>query len=206
MLTRIVHRIVARPQVYDLVQFLAGASAMRRRMAAQIAALGPIQRVVDVGGGTGAGREAVPPGCSYICLDIDPLKIQGFVEKNPGHLAIVADATRMPLSDASLDAVIFMFVAHHLSEELLGDFLREAARVLKPAGSLIFADPLWEPRRWASRLLWRYDRGSCPRTAAKLRQIVSGSFEIAHWEEFAVWHAYVLAVGRPRQRRAAGID
>jgi SAM-dependent methyltransferase len=204
MLTRILHSIVARPKVYDLVQFLVGASAMRRRMAAQVAALGDIKTIVDVGGGTGAGKETIPAGCHYICLDIDPVKIRGFVEKNPGELAVVADATRMPLPDASLDAVIFMFVAHHLPDGLLEDFVAEAARVLKPTGSLIFADPLWAPRRWPGRLLWRYDRGSFPRRPERLREVLAKHFELGHWDQFAVWHAYVLAVGRPRTSGANG--
>jgi len=198
MLTRILHAIVAQPKVYDLVQFLAGASAMRRRMAARIAQLPAPQRIVDVGGGTGAGKEVIPPGCHYVCLDIDPQKIAGFVAKNPGELAIVADATRMPLPDASLDAVIFMFVAHHLTDDLLDDFVREAARVLRPTGSLVFADPLWAPRRWPGRILWRYDRGSHPRTPDRLREALSKHFDIRHWDRFAVWHAYVLAVATPR--------
>src|SRR5215212_8945548 len=148
MFTRIVHSIVAQPKVYDLVQFVVGASAMRRRMAARVAALGKLERVADVGGGTGAGRSVVPPGCRYLCMDIDPAAIGRFVEKNPGDWAVVADAARMPLPDRSLDAVICMFVAHHLTDELFERFVEEAARVLKPTGSLIFAEPLWAPRRW----------------------------------------------------------
>lgn len=198
MLTRILHSIVARPRVYDLVQFLAGASVIRRRMAARVTGLGKISLLVDVGGGTGAGREVVPPGVPYLCLDIDPVKICGFAAKNPGAWAAVADATRMPLPDASADAVILMFVAHHLGDEMLDAFLREAARVMRPGGALVFADPLWAPRRWPGRLLWRYDRGSHPRTAARLREALSRHFDVAHWDEFAVWHAYVLAVARPK--------
>lgn len=199
MITRVLHRIVARPQVYDAVQWLVGASAMRRRMSVQIARLAPLRVVIDVGGGTGAGKEALSADCTYVCLDIDPLKIQGFVQKNPGERGVVADATRMPLPDASVDAIILMFVAHHLADDLLDAFMREAVRVLRPDGHLVFADPLWEPGRWAGRVLWKYDRGSFPRTSAALRGALAKHFEITHWEEFAVWHAYVLAVGRPRK-------
>jgi SAM-dependent methyltransferase len=197
MLKPLLHSIVARPMAYDAVQFLAGASVVRRRMATAVARLGPIRRVLDVGGGTGAGREVVPAGATYVCVDIDPMKIAGFVRKNPGSLAVVGDATRMPLGDGSVDAMILMFVAHHLDDDLLDRFLPEAARVLGPNGRLVFTDPVWAPRRWIGRLLWRYDRGSFPRTPDRLRQALERRFEIEHWEEFAVWHRYVLAVARP---------
>lgn len=199
MLKRVLHSIVARPMVYDLVQFLAGASVMRKRMAAAVARLGRVERVLDVGGGTGAGREVIPPGTAYVCVDIDPLKIEGFVRKNPGSFAVVGDATRMPLGDASVDAVILMFVAHHLTDELLERFVAEAARVLRPTGRLVFADPLWAPRRWPGRVLWRYDRGSFPRTADRLRGALECGFDVEHWEEFAVWHRYVLAVAKAKK-------
>src|SRR4051794_29187859 len=176
MLKRLLHSIVARPMVYDLVQFLAGAGVMRKRMARAVARVGAVRRVIDVGGGTGAGREVIPAGTTYVCVDIDPLKIAGFVRKNPGSLAVVGDATRMPLGDGSVDAVILMFVAHHLTDELLDRFVAEAARVLGSSGRLIFADPLWAPRRWPGRLLWRYDRGSFPRTAGRLRDALGRRF------------------------------
>jgi ubiquinone/menaquinone biosynthesis C-methylase UbiE len=198
MLTRLIHRIVANPGVYDLVQFLAGASVARERVARQMRKLGPAPRIADVGGGTGAGRQAVGSRAAYVCLDIDPVKVRGFVKKYPDDFAVVADATRMPLADRSLDAVIFMFVAHHLDDELLRAFVREAARVLKSDGVLVFVDPLWAPRRWLGRLLWRFDRGSRPRTGGQLSEFISAHFEIVHVEWFAVWHEYALAVGRPR--------
>jgi ubiquinone/menaquinone biosynthesis C-methylase UbiE len=198
MLTRLIHRIVANPRVYDLVQLLAGASVVRDRLARRLRSLAPGSRIADVGGGTGAARQAVPPDAKYLCLDIDPLKLRGFARNHPDDFAVLADATRMPLGDGSLDAIVFMFVAHHLDDELHHAFLREAARVLKPEGFLVFIDPLWAPSRWPGRLLWRFDRGSRPRTADQLRAFISGDFDIVHWERFAAWHAYVLAVARPR--------
>lgn len=49
-------------------------------------------------------------------------------------------ATRLPYPDATFDAVVSTYVIKHLSDELLGEMLAEAKRVLKPGGRLC----LWE--------------------------------------------------------------
>jgi hypothetical protein len=58
-------------------------------------------------------------------------------------------------------------------------------------------DAVWRPGRLPGRVLWRYDRGSFPRTDVALREAMEQQFDIVRWEAFALWHAYVVAVGRP---------
>ncbi|NVN93335.1 MAG: class I SAM-dependent methyltransferase [Desulfuromonadales bacterium] len=49
-------------------------------------------------------------------------------------------ATRLPYPDATFDVIVSTYVIKHLSDDLLGDMLAEAMRVLKPGGRLC----LWE--------------------------------------------------------------
>ncbi len=170
---------------------------MRRRLAAQIPSILHPHRVLDLGGGTGAVADYWPSTTQYICLDIDPLKLEGFRRRNPTGVALLADAIRVPIASASLDAVLCTAVSHHLPDALLPQMLREAARVLKPDGNFLFLDAVWNPRRPIGRLIWRYDRGSHPRTAATLQSHISSHLRITHWEQFSIHHEYVLCVATP---------
>jgi SAM-dependent methyltransferase len=204
---RLLERIVARPRVYDFVQRAAGAEAVRRRMAALIESAvaddaprtrAGRPRVIDVGGGTGGWRRLWPAGASYVCLDLDPLKLRGFRARHPSGLAVQADATRLPLADAAVDGIACTFLSHHLTDVHVDRMLAECARVLRPGGVFAFADPVWAPARLPGRLLWRYDRGSFPRTAETLREALARHFNVLRWERFAVFHAYALCVASPR--------
>jgi SAM-dependent methyltransferase len=195
MVRDLLHRIVARPLVYDCVQCLAGARAVRRRIAAQIRLIAANSLLLDIGGGTGAVGDWCRQDVAYVCLDIDPLKIDGYLARNPGGRALVADATRIPLADGCVDVVLCNSVTHHLDDGQLGRMIAETARVLRrPGGRLILTDAVWALDRRVGRLFWHYDRGSHPRTAAHLRAAIAEHLNIADWEHFAVWHEYVLCV------------
>jgi SAM-dependent methyltransferase len=195
MLTNILHRIVAHPWIYDKVQELAGVRQIHRRLSAQIAPLGAAALIIDLGAGTGLVRDLWPRTCTYVCLDQDMLKIRGFLNKCPDGIALCADATRLPIRNECIEVIICTFVAHHLPDQLLADLIDESSRILKQAGTYIFVDPLWAPRRWAGRLLWRLDRGAYPRTERVLHSVLANRFEVAHWEQFSVYHEYTIGVG-----------
>jgi len=198
MIAWLLHRIVANPTVYNLVQTLAGEKKIHRILAQRTAGLRQDWVVVDLGGGTGLYRDLWQPAARYTCLDIDMDKLRGFRAKHPTEAAFLADGARIPLADGSVHAVLFTFVAHHIDGCVLPSVLGEAARILKADGHLVFVEPLWKPRRLASRLLWRYDRGSFPRTALVLQQMIGERFVPKHWEQFAIFHEYALCIARPR--------
>lgn len=194
MLTRVLHSIVAQPAVYDMVQTLVGAKAVRRRLDARIAPMRGARLVLDIGGGTGLVGALWSESSRYICLDIDPLKLKGFAAKNPSGIALLADATLIPIASASVDVVLCTNVTHHLSHELLERMVAECARVLKPEGKLILSDAIWAPRRRVGRFIWHYDRGSFPRSAEALREVISRHLRVEQWDQFAIWHEYIIAV------------
>jgi ubiquinone/menaquinone biosynthesis C-methylase UbiE len=198
MLTGFLHRLVAQPMVYDLCQQAVGVAYVRKRLAKRIAPYKSARMVLDIGGGTGSVRALWSEASRYVCLDIDPLKLEGYRAKNPGALALIADATNLPVTDQSVDAVLCTCVAHHLLDSELDRMLAESARALKPNGRLILLDPVWAPARLPGRVLWKYDRGSHPRTPEQLRQAIGAHFDISQWETFAVLHRYILAVSQPR--------
>jgi ubiquinone/menaquinone biosynthesis C-methylase UbiE len=198
MLTSLLHRLVAQPKVYDLVQTAVGASHIRSRLTRHLAALGDVSTVLDIGGGPGTSKSLWSDKTRYICLDIDPLKLSGYRAKNPASMAILGDATNLPIKDRSIDLVTFTSLTHHLTDDMLELLLRQTLRVLKPGGHFVLMDPLWAPYRLPGRLLWRYDRGSFPRTAEHLRRAIEPHFAITVWDQFAILHRYVIAMGKAR--------
>jgi SAM-dependent methyltransferase len=96
-------------------------------------------RVLEVGAGPGFLTEVVArhrPDLRWIASDLHP---------TPWN-TLAADAGRLPLATASVDAVLGLDVLHHL--EAPADFFREAARVLRPRGRLALVEPWISPLSW----------------------------------------------------------
>lgn len=196
MLTEILHRVVANPVVYDTVQAIAGTSSeLDRRLAAHVGDLRARPIILDVGGGSGLPSSLWPADATYLCLDIDPVKLAGFRRKGRPGVAVLGDGTHLPFLSGSVDLVVCKNVTHHLSDAQLPELFRETARVLKPGRRILYMDAVQAPDRWRSRFLWRYDRGSHPRSIETLQQTMAKEFNLAHWEVFATHHRYVFGVG-----------
>lgn len=116
----------------------------------ELARLRPEDRVLDVGAGTGLLTLAAA-SCAgqVIALDISPamcLHLQDKLERLRVHNVevLVANATRLPLADASLDVVISNYCFHHLADPDKRLALAEIERVLRPGGRLVFADMMFQ--------------------------------------------------------------
>ena len=126
-------------------------------------------------------------------------KLLGFRSAVPGGLAVLGDATSMPIRDGCAEMVICKSVTHHLTDLMLEQAIAESRRVLRPGGHLLLFDAVLNRELWAGRMLWRLDRGSYPRTEVDLCGKFESKFKIIHWETFAIYHEYVLGIGvRPQ--------
>jgi demethylmenaquinone methyltransferase/2-methoxy-6-polyprenyl-1,4-benzoquinol methylase len=92
----------------------------------------PVERLVDLGGGTGRATRAVDVP-ERVVVDAAP----GMLRRAHGKgLATVAgDARRLPLSDDVADAVLVVDALHHMPD--VADVLAECERVLAPGGVLV---------------------------------------------------------------------
>jgi ubiquinone/menaquinone biosynthesis C-methylase UbiE len=198
MLLKVAHRIASHPWVYDKIQKTVGVNKVYARLEPVLQRAGAGDLVLDIGGGTGTLKNHCAADTRYVCLDIEWDKLEGFRSKFPHGNGIWGDATSMPISSGSVDTAICMFVAHHLDDELLPKMLGEVQRTLRPGGRVILLDPIFDRKRTAGRILWKLDRGSFPRTPSILKEILSKRFDLEHWDQFAVWHGYILGVGRKR--------
>jgi len=157
--------------------------------------------VLDLGGGTGRLADVLDSAQRYVCLDLDGARLREFGRRHPHGRAVVGDAARVPFATGTIDLVVCAAVSHHLTDESLDAMIREARRVLRADGTLVFMDAVWERRRLGGRLLWRYDQGSHPRTASALGIHLTRHFDIRRTEEFAIIHGYLIVIGTPRGER-----
>ncbi|MET8679515.1 methyltransferase domain-containing protein [Streptomyces sp. NPDC004647] len=102
--------------------------------------------VLDAGCGTGRAlpelRAAVGPSGTVLGFDLTPEMLLAAARAGRGGSArlAVADATRLPLRDASLDVVFAAGLVAHLPEPGAG--LHELARVVRHGGRLALFHPI----------------------------------------------------------------
>lgn len=105
--------------------------------------LGEKDYVIDVG--CGSGRLALPlslfPSLRYLGTDIVPdlLDHARRVSARPDWSFVRTDGIRIPAENDSADWVCFFSVFTHLTHEDSFRYLREAKRVLKPGGKIVFS-------------------------------------------------------------------
>lgn len=101
--------------------------------------------VVDVGCGTGRAlpslRQAVGKEGAVVAVDVTPEMLQqASCQGRAAHAALIlADARRLPLADASADAVFAAGLVSHLPDIEAG--LGELARVTRSGGVLVLFHP-----------------------------------------------------------------
>jgi SAM-dependent methyltransferase len=185
----LVHRIASHPRMYDAIQFITGAPAVAGIMRRWLASARGL--VVDVGGGTGRIKALLPRDTRHVCVDVDGLKLGGYARKFADAVPLYGDATRLPLRSGIAEAVTFVAVSHHLTDDELDRALGEIARVQSPKATLFFFDAVLAPTRTLSRLLWQHDRGAYPRTAEQLVGHLEKYFRVVDRFEHTIWHRYV---------------
>ena len=144
--------------VSDLEQVARGEGfqALRDRII-ELSRLRRTDRVVDVGSGTGLLALAAARHARHVwAVDISPAMTRRLaIEARRNGLTnvepITASAHRLPLADASADALISNYCYHHLSDADKRTALTEARRVLRPGGRLVIGDMMFRVRVSDSR-------------------------------------------------------
>ena len=182
------HAILAHPSVYDRAQRYGGGRPIAAQVQKALADVGDAT-VLDLGAGTGMVGSVLPPEASYIWLDNDALKLDGFLAKGASGTAVLGDAAHLPFRDHSVDVVTMVEVSHHLDDEALDRCLIEAARVTRER--FVLVDGL-RSLRLRSRLLWALDLGRHPRTDTELRSALEGHFTVTRETRFRVNHDHII--------------
>src|SRR5207245_10937442 len=142
--------VASRTAADGVIQRMAGSGAVNRQIKARVDSSRAGAWLVDVGGGTGLSDDLSLAYRHYVCLDIDPVKLAGFLRKHPAGLAVRGDAAQLPFRDKSVNLVMCKAVSHHLDDSVLPSLFSEAARILAPDGRFVFLDAAYAPDRWRS--------------------------------------------------------
>ncbi|MFP3937614.1 MAG: class I SAM-dependent methyltransferase [Phycisphaerae bacterium] len=147
---------------------------------------------LEIGCGNGVGALAVAQRlrtARLVCVDSDaamldrarkvlarPPRWAGDVDT--GRIEpVCADATRLPLADASFDAAFLFGVLHHIRQWPAA--IREVHRVLKPAGVFAFEEALMGRSRLLANRFWRHVPFGLEKLYAALRE---ASFHVERFE------------------------
>jgi SAM-dependent methyltransferase len=92
-----------------------------------------------------------------IGVDVSPAMLEAAAARLPAQrfALLQGDATRVPLADACVDAVLMFGGVHHVADRR--GLFREVARILRPGGRFVFREPvsdaaLW---RWLRAVIYR---------------------------------------------------
>jgi ubiquinone/menaquinone biosynthesis C-methylase UbiE len=202
---------IGTPAHYDRVTNLFFLGRRRQAYQALVRAsrVGPGQRVLDVGCGTGYFArmlaDAVGPTGQVVGVDAAPEMVE-YARRHAPHTSScefqVGTAEALAFPEAQFDAVVSSLFLHHLPQSLHSVAIAEMLRVLKPGGTLLVAD-MRVPRGVGWRVLAALVGATgMERNAAQLQSIVAGSGLIADLEmcETVPWMRYVRAVKSSNSR------
>lgn len=110
------------------------------------------EHLVDLGCGPGRAVNAFAkafPRSKLTGVDLSPFLLERAENRLAGYEGQVhlvhADATELPIEDASADAVFASHLIGHLPAEKAGAVLSEAKRILRATGRLYLVEHSWHP-------------------------------------------------------------
>jgi SAM-dependent methyltransferase len=101
-------------------------------------------RVLDCGSGTGYSLAFLADACPaarYLGIDQDAGAVRYARQRYPALTLAVMDGLRLGVRSGAFDVVLSFEVLEHLAADQQVAYLDEAARVLKPAGTLVLSTP-----------------------------------------------------------------
>ncbi len=145
-------------------------------------------RVLEIGAGTGLNRIYFPAGVEWIPLEPEVAHHPKILSRQRDVSILTASAEAIPLSDASVDAVISSLVLCSVGEP--GRVLREILRVLKPGGCLVFLEHVAAPSgtllAWIQTVVqpvWTWLTGGCHPDRDTGQLLRQAGFARVEWEE-----------------------
>jgi demethylmenaquinone methyltransferase / 2-methoxy-6-polyprenyl-1,4-benzoquinol methylase len=152
---------------YDLANSVFSAGLDRHWREVAVAAIDPHPGmvVVDVAGGTGAlAAPLAARGTHVVVADLSYEMVRVGTERVAGDVGwTVADALRLPFSDASIDAATIAFGLRNLNDTRAG--LAELLRIVRPGGQLAVLEFSRPTNRAFAHVYHRYLLGVLPRLA-----------------------------------------
>lgn len=182
-----------------------GSASYERAIAARKRALfGALSgTIVEIGAGPGANLEYFDRGVHYVAVEPNPFS-RGYLRERTHALGIDAElhggaAERLPLADASVDAVVCSLVLCTVND--VAATLAEVKRVLMPGGVFAFIEHVAAPSGSGTRALQRAFRAPWELIGdgCRVDRDTGGAISSAGFSsvEIARWDAPLPAILRP---------
>lgn len=181
----------------------------------ELAALARVRgTVLEIGAGTGANFDDLPPDIHWIGLEPNKSSLPRLRRNarafSKDFRVIHSPAENIPLDDDSVDTVLSTFVLCSVDDP--PQVLREVIRVLKPGGQLVFLEHVAAPRGTGTRFFQAAAKflrgprrsGDCDPVRDTLRTIEAAGFELVEHEGYRV--RGMLLPGVPHIAGTAMVD
>lgn len=170
-------RVLGAPPMFDLFQRLVGAPVSKAHFVAEHVRARAGDRILDIGCGTGALLELLPPGVEYVGVDLDPGYIERGRTRVGGRGTFICADIRAYEPFSTFDVVMGYGVLHHLDDEGVREACGVANRALRPGGRVLFAEPARTDRQaWLERALMNRDRGQYVRRSESYAGLMRDHF------------------------------
>lgn len=139
------------------------------------------KKIIEIGCSTGiCANEIINMRHNeYFGIDIEKKYIEKARSLFPNGQFICQDARNLKFDDGFFDIAIFNGVAHHMSDVLFKDCLKEIKRVIKNNGFVLISEPVFNHKNILSTILLSVDRGKYIRKSEEYsRLIIESGFKI----------------------------
>jgi SAM-dependent methyltransferase len=170
--------VLESPFVYEVFHHLIGARRWLKRFATDVIRARPGDHILDIGCGPGALLRYLPE-VAYVGIDRNAACIRRAQQAYGGKGQFKCDdvVNFDASSMAPVDIAVAIGLLHHLDDATAARLLSAAAKILKPTGRLITADPCFHASQSpVIRFVVSHDRGRHVRQIERYRELVGSAF------------------------------
>jgi SAM-dependent methyltransferase len=178
--------ILSSSYIYEAFQNLVGVKYARKWLAKNYWELRGGEKVVDIGCGSGATLDNLPPDINYVGFDSSENYIAAARQRFDKRATFIVSTARQlverpdpRLNDA--DLILCNGILHHLDDEEVVYVLKLAKQILTVNGRLVCFEPTYLAHQgFLSEWLMNKDRGRNVRSESHWKQLSSSVFEVCH--------------------------